>query len=401
MRNLLFVISLLLFSSGLIAQNGVQWESDVNSALAKAKTSNKLLFVEAYLPTCPACQAVAPIFEREEVGKVYNEHFISYKMDVTSPDGPRKFLDERNIRLPSFPQFLFFNGDGELVHQGEAGPQAEAIIGVGNEAANPEAWSSNYAKRFEAGDRDLSFLIKYGVYTRLTSDTTANHQVADVIFDDFPKEDLDSRNSWVITQKVVTTVENGFFKYWINNLPKARDISAQIGQRGQEINVLGLIVQSTLFSSEPRSYSTEKLQELRKYMQIIGAGQYADTYLWEFEMLAKIRENQPQEAFKIGEDMVSRFSNNAPSLIYITKVFIDSYPDLSYLPKAYSWLEQSKPQLSENTHLAEYHFQLARLQLKEDKTAEAKGNLEESLKYANSAGLIDVSKYENLLKSLD
>ena len=383
----------------LFAQNGVKWEPDVNRALEKAKAEGKLLFVEAYLPTCPACQAVDPVFQNGAVAEAFNADFVNFKMDVTKLDGPRKFLDERGIRLPSFPQFLFFNGKGEIVHQGEVSPNPESLINVANDAKAPENWSSNYQKRFESGERDLGFLVKYGVYTRLLMDTTANHRVADATFEVFPKDELNNLNSWIITQKIVTSIDNGFFLYWIDHIPRAAELSRQSGHGGQEINILGGIVQSTLFSKEPRGYSTEKLGLMRSYMEKIGAGMYTDIYLWEYEALAKIRENKKEEALKIGKKIIDQYSTNGALQVYVAKVMNDNYPDNSYIPTVEDWLKNIKPNLKENNHLAEFYYELSRINFKSNQKDLALNNAREALKYARLAE-VNTRKFDDLVRAL-
>lgn len=97
---------LLWLSTGVFGQQGIQWEKDLSDALAKGKSTGKLVFVEAYLPTCPACKAMDPQFQNADVAKFYNQNFINYKMNL-SIEGARGFLDERKIEIPSFPQFFF------------------------------------------------------------------------------------------------------------------------------------------------------------------------------------------------------------------------------------------------------------------------------------------------------
>jgi thioredoxin-related protein len=395
--SLLFILFLTVFHS--FSQTKVTWEPDVYKALEKAKASGKLLFVEAYLPTCPACQAVEPNFSNAEVAAKYNDNFVNFKMDVSKNDGPRKFLDERGIRLPSFPHFLFFDGDGNLAHQGEVSPTVASINGVADDAKTPENRSSNYKKRFENGERSINFLVKYGVYTRLMTDTLNNHLVADALYEVFPKEEIGTEMSWAVTKKVVACIDNGFFKYWIDNIPKAAELEKKAGHGGQEMNTLGGIVQSSLFSKEPRSYNSDKINLMRGYMKKIGAGEYADAYLWEYESLAKIREGKKEEALEIGKRTSQKFAQNGASQIFIAKVFTDNYPDKSYVPVALEWLKLAKPLLKENNHVAEYHFELARLNQKQDNAAEAKKNATEALRLAKLAKS-DTKKFEALLKEL-
>lgn len=387
-------ILLIISLPPVLAQEKVQWEPDIQQALEKAGASGKLLFVEAYLPTCPACQAMEPNFSDKEVAARFNTGFVNYKMDL-SVEGARKFLDDRKIELPSFPQFLFFDGNGQLVHHGEAHPTPASVLGVAADALDPAKWSSRYKAWFDEGHRDLAFLVKFGSYTRLSMDTLYNHKVANALYEGFPEEDLGSSLSWSVTKKVVTNTENGFFRYWIDHIPQAAALEKAAGHAGYEMNALGGIVQRTIFDPSSKKFSVKQVELLKTYMEKVGAGQYVDAFLWEHRMLANLREGRNAEALAAGEKAAGFFRENGPSLIYVAHVFNDNFPDTGYIASATSWLSTARPMLKENAYLAEYHYELSRLNQKAGLAAEAAKNAAEALRLARLAE-IDTARFEAL-----
>lgn len=381
----------------VIDPNAVTWVPDITEALAKAKATGKLLFVECYSPTCPICQSIEPHFSTPEVAGRYNTDFVNYKLDVGVAEQV-KFLNDRNIWLPSFPQFLFFDGDGKLVHQGEVTATTESILGVADDAMSPEKRTGNYKSRFEKGERDFDFLVKYGVYTRLIKDTTENRKVGDALFEVFPKNEINSETSWAATKKVVTSVDNGFFKHWINQMPRAAEFEKKAGHAGQEMHSLGTIVQTSI-AKDARSYSTRQLAQIKDYIRKVGGGEYADTYVWEYEVLANLREGKAQAALSIGKNMAAKFAGSGASLVYITKVFNDKFPGNDFLPAAREWMNTAAPQLAEPNQKAEYHYELARMNLKGGDKAAAAVNAREAMKLAETAGT-DLKKFNELLNSV-
>jgi len=377
--------------------NTVAWVPDITEALAKAKATGKLLFVECYSPTCPICQSIEPYFSTPEVAQRYNADFVNYKLDVGVAEQV-KFLNDRNIWLPSFPQFLFFDGDGKLVHQGEVTATTESILAVADEAKNPEKHTGNFKARFDKGERDFDFLVKYGVYTRLIKDTVENRRVGDALFEIFPKADINSETSWAATKKVVTSIDNGFFKHWINQMPRAAEFEKKAGHAGQELNTLGAIVQTSI-AKDGKTYGTQQLARVKDYIRKVGGGEYADTFVWEYETLANLREGKPAAALAIGRNMAAKFAGNGPSLVYITKVFNDNFPDNSFLPVAREWMSTAGPLIAEPNQKAEYHYELARLNLKGGDRAGAAQNANEALKLAGSAGT-DLKKFNDLVNQV-
>jgi tetratricopeptide (TPR) repeat protein len=370
-----YFVSFFFVCTSVFAQTSVNWEPDLETALNKGKSKGKLVFVEAYLPTCPACKPMEPQFSHAAVAALYNENFINYKMNL-SIEGARGFLDDRKIEIPSFPQFLFFNGDGELVHQGEAMPLPEAVVALGKEALTPSMWSSNFVKQFESGNRDFDFLIKYGTYARVAKDNVASKKVTEALWEAYPKDKVGSNLSWQITKKVVNDTENEFFRYWIDHIPEAAAIEKSEGHEGQEMQVLGRIVQQTLFSQESKMFSSDKLKELEYYMTKVGAGTYIDAFLWEHRVRAALREGYYTTALDFGSKAIDLYKQNGAAMLYVVQVFTSHVPE--YVPATLTWLQRAYPMLKEYNYLAEYFYQLSVISRK-------RGNLEESKKYASEA----------------
>lgn len=383
--------------SGVVDTKTVTWTSDISEALAKAKATGKLVFVECYSPTCPICQSIEPYFSTSEVATKYNSEFVNYKLDVGVAEQV-KFLNDHNIWLPSFPQFLFFDGDGNLVHQAEVTPSTASLVAAADEALSTDKRASLYKSRFDAGERDFDFLVKYGVYTRLVKDTLENLKVGEALFATFDQNELGSETSWAVTKKVVTSVDNGFFKYWIDQMPKAAAYEKAQGHDGQELNTLGGIVQASIFR-DGRKYSTQKIAVVKDYIRKVGGGDYADTYVWEQETLANLREGKPQVALNIGKSMAAKFANNGPSLVYIAKVFNDNFPNNSYLPVAKEWLSAASNLVGEPAQQAEWHFEWARVHQKEGDLKNASERAKQAQKMAETAGL-DLKKFKNLVNTL-
>lgn len=397
MKNILATLVLSLSCNLSFGQ--VIWEKNLDVALAKAKSENKLLFVELFLPTCPACQAVEPNFANTDVSTAYNSKFVNYKMDGSVPGG-KAFLDKKGISIPSFPQFLFFDGDGNLVHQSEVNPNPQSLISVAAEAENPATRSSNYETVYQQGNRDINFLIKYAVNAYITGQSDKNKELADLIFQMYPKEELSTKTSWLIMQKVVNDTDNGFFQYWIENMPTAIQYEKETGHGGDGLSSFTRIIQSTIFNKDAKTkYSVEKVKNLRKYMGLIRASQFADISLWELEVLSYLRANNLEQALNIGNNISNLVKENGPMLIYVTKVFNDNFPSKIYLESAAKWLSIAKPLLKENAYLAEYNYELARLQQKENKAAEAKINAQKALELAKLAKS-DLTKFNELLSYL-
>lgn len=376
----------------------ITWQPTIEDAFAKAKAQNKLVFVECFLPTCPVCMSMEPFFKKPEVATKYNTNFINYKMDLSKPDA-KPYLDGKGIYLPSFPMFLFFDGDGNLVHKDEVETSVASFNAVADKVLDPAKRSSNFKKRFADGDRGVPFLIDYASYARVVMDTAANIAAASALFDGYPKQNLGTEESWKITKKAVTDLDNGFAKFWFDNVTKAAEFEKKDGHAGNEQNILGGIIQSSLYGARGKTYNSAKLLTVKKYMGLVGAAQYADGVTWEFEVKALIKEGKAPQALPVGSKMVSLYGTNGQSLVYITKVFNDNYPDKAYTATAKSWLARAKPLLKEPKDLAEYYYESARLNQKNGDLAVAKADAQQAQSNAVQATM-DLGRFTTLTNSL-
>lgn len=385
-----------------VAQNintkEVTWNPSISDALAAAKGSGKLLFVECYSPTCPVCISMEPFFKNSEVATKFNSSFVNYKLDVGVAEQV-KFLNERKIYLPSFPQFLFFDGDGNLVHQAEVVTEVKSFINAADAALNTDKRANTYAERFKKGEKSLDFLVSTASFARVTRDTMLNINAANELFNIYPKDQLGSETSWKLTKKCVADIDNGFAKYWFDHVNVASEMEKKDGHAGNENNILGGIIQASLYSPRGKTYSSAKINEVKKYMAKSGAGEYADGVTWEYEANALIREGKLDQALAIGQKTANKFANNGQSLVYITKVFNDAYPNVNYIKNAKAWLALAKANLKEDQYLAEYFFESARVSLKEGNKAAAKAAGQQAQSYAVKAKK-DLAKFTDLMSKI-
>jgi thiol-disulfide isomerase/thioredoxin len=381
-----------------VSTTAINWYKSIDQALADAKAQNKMLFVECFTPTCPICMSMEPIFKKPEVIKKYNTDFINYKLDVGIAEQV-KFLTSKNIVLASFPQFLYFNSDGNIVHQADIVADPKVFITAADNAQNTKTRAETFKKRFEGGERGLDFLINYAAYTRLTKDTLSNFAAADEIFKIYPKDQLSSETSWKITKKCVTDLDNGFAQHWFKNIPITTAFEKKDGHDGSEYNILGTIIQFPLYGPKGKTYSVAKLQEVKKLMGLANAGQYAEVATWELEAKALIRENRGKEALALGDKIFNKFKDNPGSLLYIVKVFNDDFKDPSYAANMKKWLDRIKDVAKEDKFMADYFYEAARLSKRLGDVSSAKNQATQGRTLAAKANA-DLSKFNALLDGM-
>ncbi|MEO9532775.1 MAG: DUF255 domain-containing protein [Crocinitomicaceae bacterium] len=102
-------------------------------ALAEAKKSDKLIFLDAYASWCGPCKIMAQnTFTDARVGKFFNENFINFKMDMEKNiEGPRL---SRKFQLEAYPSLYFIDMNEKVVHSDIGMMGAKDLINLGSTA---------------------------------------------------------------------------------------------------------------------------------------------------------------------------------------------------------------------------------------------------------------------------
>lgn len=159
LKHFAFLTCLFIWNISLQAQGIEFLHTGWEEALKKAKAENKLLFVDAYAKWCGPCKAMAAnVFTRKEAGDFYNANFINLKLDMEEMDG-RTFGDKYPVR--AYPTLLFLDGDGKLVLRVVGGQKLENLLAIGNEALLKGDNLDELAEKFNGGERDYTFMMKY------------------------------------------------------------------------------------------------------------------------------------------------------------------------------------------------------------------------------------------------
>lgn len=143
-----------LRSEGMVFHHGTWAE-----ALALAKESGQLIFVDAFTTWCGPCKMMsAKTFPQKSVGEFYNANFINVKLDMERGEG-LQFADTYNVS--SYPSLFYIDGDAKLVMKVVGYMEAEKFIEAGRSALRKNDKSAMYAKEYDAGKRDFATVYNY------------------------------------------------------------------------------------------------------------------------------------------------------------------------------------------------------------------------------------------------
>jgi len=109
---LAFLIAFVSFTS--FAQSGIKFEQDSWEAIvSKAKSENKLIFLDAYTSWCGPCKMLQRnVFPDQALGKYFNQNFLSTKIDMEKGEGPNI---ARKYAVRAYPTLFFIDPNTEQV----------------------------------------------------------------------------------------------------------------------------------------------------------------------------------------------------------------------------------------------------------------------------------------------
>ena len=197
--------------SSSTSEEGMAFEhGSVAEIFAIAKAQNKYIFVDCFADWCGPCKWMAAnVFPQKEVGEFYNSNFVSYKFDMEKGEGP-DFAKQYNVT--SYPRYLYFSPDGELVHMSGGSKEAEKFIQDGMNALNPEMTLYGLQTKYESGDRSPQTLMNYA-NALWNANQKGNQAIGEEYLKTQDESELTSADNWQMIERFVWNVDGREFKY--------------------------------------------------------------------------------------------------------------------------------------------------------------------------------------------
>lgn len=124
-KNSLLALLLMLLGNASFAQINFD-KGTWGDVLNRAKSEDKIIFVDVYTDWCGPCKMMDKnIFSKEEVGNVYNNKFVCYKLNAEKGEGV-DIAKKYNVKV--FPTFLYIDGNGKLLYQFSGTRDIEGMI---------------------------------------------------------------------------------------------------------------------------------------------------------------------------------------------------------------------------------------------------------------------------------
>lgn len=212
------IIILFLCAIGFNANSqGIDFKKlDWEQNLKEASSEQKLIYIDFYTTWCAPCTYMAKkFFGNEEIGKYYNKHFYSLKVDAEKEG---KELAKK-YSVNGYPTNLFINPANEkIIYKVIGVPRDNAgFVEYGTTALDEYDDPLNlkdYAKILSHGKTDKQFLMKY--LKKLERLDLPNQKPLDVYSKKYFKKNIDSVEIQFM-KKYTKSIDNKTFDVFKNN----------------------------------------------------------------------------------------------------------------------------------------------------------------------------------------
>jgi thiol-disulfide isomerase/thioredoxin len=327
-RVLLSNALLLTFGSFAIGQTGVKFETGTwSEVLAKAKSSNRLIFMDAYTVWCGPCKMMAKeTFTNADAADFFNKNFVNVKMDMEKGEGIQ-LAEQYNVR--AYPTLLFIDGDGKVAHLGLGYHDPARFIALGQTALDPARTIVSLDKRYAAGERSAGFMVEY-----LEAKGNAGAENVGQIAAEYLEQqsDLSSEANMMMVMQYIDDVDSKAFTHLLDNRAK---YEAKFGAEDVESKLQ--IVLATAVQSGKVSQGADLDKLIRKLFPEKG-----DEMISKYNMEMSLASDKPDDFAKAAIDHYTRFpSKNSLELNQAAWHFYENYDNKDYLRAALKWAEQS------------------------------------------------------------
>ncbi|WP_448520083.1 thioredoxin family protein [Rhodoflexus sp.] len=205
----------LMLIAAHVQSQGIDFEAgDWMTVLAKAKATNRLIFVDVYTDWCAPCKKLEKeVFTHPEVASFFNQNFVNFKINAEEGEG----VEFSSIfEVDAYPCALFINAEGRLVHRTVGYFKPKAFIENGRQALDPERQLITLAQRYESGDRSKQLLRNYAYSLFTAGDAKATLIARELLTSQSPESWYQPEN-WELIRTMELDMEGPVFNYIAKN----------------------------------------------------------------------------------------------------------------------------------------------------------------------------------------
>lgn len=335
-------------------------------AQEKAKSEEKLIFVDAFASWCGPCKRMAAsVFPQEKVGSFFNANFVNLKIDMEKPENS-EFAGKYPVS--AYPTLLFIDANGKIVQKAVGAKDADQLLEFAQKVLGRADKSADYEKQYAEGNRDPKFLLDY-----IRALNAAG------------KPSLKITNEYLATQTDFTTDLNLQFLYEGTVEADSRVFDLLVKNQSKTVALLGEEKVSARIEKACRNtvkkaieFKSEELLGEAKSKMKTALPARAEAFGYEADMSYYAATKDSKNYLKAAQSFQkSEIKNNSAKLHDLVISLLRAFPeDPKTLEQAEKWAKNA----AENGGLPEYYLTLADIYKRQGNKEKAKSAAEKARK---------------------
>jgi thiol-disulfide isomerase/thioredoxin len=361
MKNILYTVLLSFFVAPAVQAQGIEFfHGTWAEALEKAKTEEKIIFVDAFASWCGPCKRMASqTFPDPEAGNYFNANFINMKIDMEKLEN-EEFAGKYPVG--SYPTLMFIDAAGKIVLKEVGAKTVEQLIQTGQKALGKSDKSVDYEKKYAEGNREPQLMFDYVRALNAAG-----------------KPSLKITNEYLNSQKDLTTEFN--LKFILEGTVDAdsRVFDLLIKYQKEVTKIAGEPAVATRIEKACRKtlhkaieFKNEPLLAETKAKMKTALPEKADAFGYSADMDYFLATKDVKRYLKSAQSFQkNEIKNNAAQLHDLTIRLLRAFPDdKNVLEQAEKWAKTA----AENGGLPEYYMTLAGVYKAQDNPAKARAS---------------------------
>lgn len=334
MRKILFFLPFLALMLQIqpAKAEGMNFLTDWDKALAEAKKTDRLIFLDAYTTWCGPCKWMAAnVMTQDEVGKFYNTNFVNLKLDMEKGVGKEIAAQ---FKVGVYPTLAFFDGDGRMVWRAIGALEVEPFIALGQKVLDGVEPVQDLYDTYASGKYDRDFLYKYLVHC---NEGGLDYSAAlDEYREGMELEDLLTEQGWDIFKRFFKRIDSEEFAYFEKHMG---DFEEEFGKEEVEKTYLWFYIKA--FGQAIYKKDADAVRKISKKLEGKGDEEIQENY-HDMAIGWAMASEEKEDAYQ----MVTEWVRDGRSIHWssLNTAAWDVYEkeeDPAFIDMALAWVERS------------------------------------------------------------
>jgi thioredoxin-related protein len=260
----------VILYSGLIYSQQINFvEQNWNEVQQQAHRENKYIFVDCFATWCQPCKRMEKeVFTNDTVADYFNEHFISFKVQGDQNNKDNDFTKSQYVfadsfsrynHLASYPTYLFFSPDGNMVFRTNGYQDVSSFIKNAKQAMEPGKVYIDPNKKYDsllAAHQEDPSNFDSVIYLLRKADELGQTDIYNNLKNEFAAHLAKLDKSLLFTRRNIL-----FMKYFVNEHPdyfvfflnNEKKIDKTMGRKGYASDIVSNYIQDNEIAPEIKS----------------------------------------------------------------------------------------------------------------------------------------------------